>query len=178
MNNPFMHLLALDLEAFRKEFRNLLMKHHPDKGGSNELMKLLNEVREMFVNGTVRNARQARNEYEASDEYKGKPTSKVKADEYDGFMRDIINKLLEYDTNIELVIEVRGQWLWIGGETKKHIAKLKELKFLWSNNKGLWYWNGDAKKRFYGKPKSMEYIRTVYSGGNVDREKKGGLAKR
>jgi len=38
-----------------------------------------------------------------------------------------------------LEVEVLGCFVWVGGDTKKHRAKLKELGFRWSPNKERWY---------------------------------------
>ena len=48
-------------------------------------------------------------------------------------------KITEIDID-ELEIEVCGNWIWIGGNTYKNKAAIKELGCFWAKAKKLWYW--------------------------------------
>ena len=78
-----------------------------------------------------------------------------------------------YDENIEIAIqtlrqlqglnlEVCGTWLWIGGDTKQHKEKIKELGGHWAPKKKLWYITPPNTMHFRNKERSIEDIRETH----------------
>jgi curved DNA-binding protein CbpA len=118
------------LDELKKEYRLLVMLHHPDKGGSTATMQAINnEHDELFE---ILKAQQNRR---ADADETGR-TRRV--DEMAEEFREILEILIKLDG---LNIELCGSWLWISGETKKHKDSLKAAACRWSNNKKMWYWH-------------------------------------
>ena len=65
----------------------------------------------------------------------------------------------------ELKAEIRGWWIWIGGNTKPYASMLKELGCRWAAKKKLWYWkHPNAPKRRYKKTEwNMGRIRDTFN---------------
>ena len=135
------------LDELKAQYRRLAMKHHPDHGGSVEVMQEINnehdQLFEMLKKQHNANADQYHQTTETAEEF-----------------RDIITALLKLNG---LVIELCGSWLWIGGNTKEHKDALKSAGCRWSNNKKLWYWHhAEDGHRWHKGNRSMNEIRTKY----------------
>lgn len=142
------------LEELKKEYRRLVMLHHPDKGGDTETMKSVNaEHDELFE--TLKAAQNVRAEADT--------TGKTRhVDETAEEFRDILEVLIHLD-GIE--IELCGCWLWISGNTREHKEEIKAAGCHWSNDKKLWYWHpteapGTWHKK--GRKNEMSQIRSKY----------------
>ena len=134
------------LDELKKAYRRLAMKHHPDCGGSDEIMKQINAEHDALFETLKASHNKTADEYHQTTET---------AEEF----RDIITALLKLDG---LEIELCGSWLWVTGNTKEHKDNLKELGFKYSANKQAWYYHeGEYHKRGKSK-KSMQDIRNMY----------------
>ena len=147
----FNHINTLD--ELKKEYRRLVMLHHPDKGGDLETMKAVNtEHDELFE------ILKAQQNATAEADTTGK-TRRV--DETAEEFRDVLEVLIHLD-GIE--IELCGCWLWISGETRANAEALKQARCRWSSNKKMWYWHPtEAAGTFHkGKSYSIDSIRAKY----------------
>lgn len=135
------------LEQLKAAYRRLAKQHHPDHGGSTEAMQEINnEYTALFE--ILKDAHNA-----AADE-KHQTTEAPEEFIY------IINRLMQLDG---LEIELCGWWLWIGGDTYKHRAALKEAGCKWSNSKKRWYWRHvEDSFGFHRGTASMAKIRSKY----------------
>ena len=135
------------LDDLKAEYRRLVKKSHPDRGGDTETMTQINT------------------EHDAKFEilkkqHNAKADPKHQTTETAEEFRSIINELMKLDG---LDIELCGSWLWIGGNTKEHKDALKALKCRWSNNKKLWYWHhAEEGSRWHKGTSTMTDIRTKY----------------
>lgn len=147
-----------NLNELKSAYKKLVMKYHPDRGGSTEAMQQIN------------------NEYAALFEIlKKQHNEEAKADET-GYKREtsetpeefinIVSELMKLDG---LDIELCGCWLWIGGNTKEHKERLKSLGCKWSKKKALWSWHHDDGNPWRRGNRSMEYIRTKYGSEYLGR---------
>ena len=144
------------LEELKIEFKKLARKHHPDLGGSTELMQILNNEYD-YLSSYLSNLAKKHNEAENTKAYKERKYWSYEDQETAKRYRDIITALL----NIEgLIIEICGTWLWISGNTKDHKDLLKGLGLKWARQKQMWYLGENAGRR--GKPQDMEHIRSKY----------------
>ena len=150
MVNYFENITTLD--ELKKAYRVLAMKHHPDRGGDLETMKLINSQHDVLFE----TLKALHNADAAQDGSKKRATTET-AEEF----RDIIVELLKLDG---LTVELCGSWLWIGGETKAHKDKLKALKCRWSSNKKLWYWHHEeaGRNRWRRRKTTIGEIRLKY----------------
>ena len=151
------------MEAVKKQYRKLAMKHHPDRGGDEETFKQIN------------------NEYEEAMEIaKANETKKAKTKKEEDFIksqytnsknfRSIIDKLIVLE-GIE--IEITGTWLWLRGNTYKYKEYLKsEFNAQWSKSKKCWFIspNKDFRKTRGYKGKSMSSIRSTYGSTKIKSE--------
>jgi DnaJ-class molecular chaperone len=145
------------LEELKKQYRALAFKHHPDRGGSNEDMKAVNnEYDELFK--TLKDIHRTKN----GNSYTAKEPTKETAEQF----RDIINELMKMDN---IVIEIIGCFIWVTGNTKVYKDKLKELKFQWHSKKVAWYLKPEDYTKRSHKDYELDEIRAMYgTSGTVN----------
>ena len=143
------------LEELKKQYRHLALKLHPDVGGSNEAMKILNaEYEAMFEKVKNFHANKDGDIYE-----------KENAETPQEFV-DLIAELIKMD-GVE--IEIIGCFVWVSGDTKPHKEELKALGFKWHAKKKCWYKAPEDYRRRSRKDYSMDEIRTMYGSSYVGR---------
>lgn len=146
------YFTATNLDELKAQYRRLCKIHHPDAGGSTEVMQAINaEHDELFE--ILKREQNARAEAD--------PTGKTRyTTETPEEFRTIIEHLLRFP---DLVVELCGCWLWISGETKAHKEELKAMGCQWSRNKQAWYWHHKEDGVGWTRRKtSMGYIRNKY----------------
>lgn len=136
------------LEQLKKEFRKWAMQLHPDRGGTNEEMRILNAEYEAIFS-KVKDIHTNKDGEEYHKESEEKPTDFI----------NIINELLKLN-NIK--IEVIGCFVWVSGDTKPYKEILKGLGFRWHHKKKCWYHSPEGYRRFGKKEYSMQEIRSMY----------------
>ena len=140
------------LDELKKEYRRLAMQNHPDRGGDAEIMKAINNEYEQMHAILQKQHNASADEFHQSTE---SPNEFI----------DIINILVKLHG---LDIELCGQWLWIGGNTRENKDALKAAGCRWSNNKKLWYWHHEeANRRHYRGSSTMGQIRTKYGSQTI-----------
>ena len=132
----------------KKKFFELCKIYHPDLGGSEEMMKALNEA------------------YSTLKEFKGEKIVEIKDFDYGELLNEALNKIIHLD----LEIEVCSSWVWVTGNTKNFKDELKEAKFKWAPKKKCWYFRpAEFKSKSRGKY-TLDEIRSTYGSGNVDKK--------
>lgn len=147
------------IEELKKEYKKLAFKHHPDKGGDVEIMKVVNNAYE-FMFDKLSKMKDTKEDNKKDDSYK--------AERFNDFI-DIINKII----NLEgIEIEIIGTWLWIQGNTYPHKSILSELGFLYSKKNKSWYMmdNRDTKKTWTKKTYSMEEKRQMHGSSKLNKK--------
>lgn len=138
------------LEELKKQYRLLAFKHHPDKGGSNEDMKAVNnEYDQLFK--ILKDIHQTKD----GETF----TAKQSTSETPEHFKEIITQLMKFD---DVTIEIIGCFVWVTGNTKPYKDKLKELKFQWHSKKIAWYLKLEDYKKQSHKDYNLEEIRTMY----------------
>lgn len=136
------------LEELKKAYHAAAFKNHPDKGGSVEMMKEINNAYDKYFP-------LLKNKHVNKD---GKAFEKETEETPEEF-KDIIARLL----NLEgLYIEIIGCFVWVSGETKPHKDTLKEMGFKWHSKKLTWYLAPEGYKRFGKKQYDLDEIRGMY----------------
>jgi len=128
-------------------YKSLAMKHHPDRGGSNETMQQLNFEYELIINNPF---------FNFSGQSEGEKEAFIKFPE-------ILGKFI----GLDLVIEICGQWVWVSGNTFVHRKYLKECGFFFAPNKQVWYWRPIDYSSGNRKPLPMDEIRSIYGSDSV-----------
>ena len=150
------------MEAVKKQYRKLAMKHHPDRGGNEEVFKQINnEYEEAMEQARINETRKAKTKKEEDFIKSQFMNSK-------GF-REKIDKLIKLDN---IVIEICGTWLYISGKgTYNHKEYLKnEFGAFWSKSKKCWCISPQGKefKKSRGyKGKTLNDIRNTYGSEKI-----------
>ena len=127
-------------EEVKKQYKELAMKHHPDKGGKTEDMQEINNEYEKLMQGKFDEKRESTQSY-----------------------MNIISEIIKYDVNVENI----GTWVWVSGSKTITIKEeLKVLGFKWSGSRKMWYFaeGVEGKRKATGIP--TDTLRQVY-GSNI-----------
>ncbi len=132
-----------NLEELRKEYKRLVKINHPDNGGSDEEIKIINtEYDLIFIRLRNVNADKA----------------VVFNSDLDTMIRDIINSII----NLNVTIEIVGTWIWVSGNTYSIKEVLKGNGFYWASKKKSWYWHAQDDTTTSRGKSTMEEIKMKY----------------
>ena len=138
------------LEELKRQYRELALKHHPDKGGDTQTMQSINnEYDELFK--ILKDVHQNKD----GQKYTSNQTTTETAEQF----KNIIDELMKMD---DIVIEIIGCFIWLTGNTKIYKEKLKELKFQWHSKKIAWYMKPEDYKKRSHKDYELDEIRAMY----------------
>jgi len=146
-----------DLTELRKLYYQLALKFHPDRGGNEEIMKLINNEYEMYstrlINGNA----------DFSD------SRKVYETQVSEELQNKINEILDLEN---LIIEIIGGWIWVTGNTYPVKSDLRKLEFKFSRNKTAWYWHATNYRKRSKKEFTMDGIRDLWGSQEVENDTK------
>jgi len=138
------------LEELKSLYRKLAMQYHPDRGGSDESMKAVNnEYDELF--SKLKDIHKTKD----GTTYTAKQTTTETADQF----KDLITDLMKMD---DIVIEIIGCFVWVTGNTKVHKENLKALKFRWHSKKYAWYLKPEDYRHKSHREYELDEIREMY----------------
>jgi hypothetical protein len=135
----FDHLFTV--ADIKGQFKDLAMKHHPDRGGDTATMQTINaQYHEALkrCNGertTGENNREHRYEYDA---------------EVEQAIMDKIMVLIALRMP-EVKVALIGTWIWVTGETKPWKEQLKVEGLRWHVARKCWYFTTQKRKSFYSR---------------------------
>ena len=133
------------LQELKEQYKNLIKKHHPDIGGTNEAMKTINlEYEELF-----KILQLTGNKYEQTENI--------------NTYKDIINKIIHLNVNIEIC----GTWIWVTGDTRPIKEDLKQVGFQWARKKMAWYWRPAGYKKRSRRTWEMNKIRETFGSQKI-----------
>lgn len=145
------------LDALKKAYRQLAFKYHPDRGGSETIMKEINAEYVIIFEALKKTAE--RQAAEDSDKKNNQQNYTERFDLDDGF-REMIDKVIGLDG---IVIEIIGYWIWITGETKRNKEALRVAGFRYSGQKAAWYWRPEGLQYRSGHTlKDLNSVRDKY----------------
>ena len=147
------------LEDLKKQYRELAMKHHPDKGGSNEDMKKVNAEYDVLFD-------KLKNVHRTKDgaTYTAKQATAETSEQF----KLIIDELMRMDG---VIIEIIGCFIWVTGNTKPYKEQLKAMKFQWHSKKIAWYLKPEDYKKRSHKTYDLDEIRKMYGTSGEVRSK-------
>lgn len=147
------------LESLRKEYRCLVIKHHPDNGGSEDVIKEINaEYDRLF--------KKLKYDYEHKDTY-SEATDKQKQSydwQKDTHIRETLMQLSRFK---DITVEVIGVWIWVSN-CYEYRKELKALGFHWARQKQMWYIHFDDYHKSSSRPVPMSRIRAKYGTVEVN----------
>ncbi len=157
-----------NLNELRKQYRKLVVGHHPDNGGSEETIKEINAEYDILF-------KRLKHDFEHKDTYQN-ATDKQKQQydwQKDIHIRETVMRLSKFKG---IKVEVIGVWIWVS-DCYAYRKELKELGFRWAGRKQMWYKHFDDFHKFSSKPTTMDYIRakygTVMVNFETEKEEKG-----
>ena len=153
------------VEELRKQYRQLMKKHHPDVGGNTEDAKEINSEYERLFAVLSRQEPQERPQGE--QEYKD--TTEDKAAE-DRAIRAVLDALAGIDADVEII----GSWVWVTRNSFPYKELLKSLNFRYASKKRAWYFHADEYRRRSKREVTLDEIRAKYGSERVNnrRERK------
>jgi hypothetical protein len=150
MKNHYFIPTPTTLEELKAMYRKLAFQHHPDRGGSNEAMKAVNnEYDELFPKLKDKHRTKDGTAYTAKQ-----PTAET-AEHF----KDLIAELMRMDG---ITIEIIGCFVWVTGDTKPNKDKLKALGFQWHSKKAAWFLAPEDYRKRSRKDYTMDTIRAMY----------------
>lgn len=133
-------------DGLKKAWRAACIKHHPDKGGNIEIMKLVNAAYDVLKNSETW--------WTGEQERTAKKTAPL---------TETMTKIIDELAHIAgLKIEIIGAWLWISGITYPHKDILKKAGMKFSGNKKAWYYHEDTYKKNNSKMFSLDQLRNMH----------------
>ena len=113
-NKDYYGVLGVDKEAsqpeIERQYKREASKHHPDRGGSEERMKSLNEAYGILKDTSLRNAYDAKRRWPATHQGFAPVTTPTARDV--GVFGHCLSALLCLIAGIFLLLLVRFQWIW------------------------------------------------------------------
>lgn len=146
------------LEKLRKEYRRLVVQHHPDNGGNEAVIKEINSEYDMLF-------KKFKSEFEHKDTYKDATDKQKQA--YD-WRKDvqIRNAVLQLSRFKGITVEIIGVWIWVSN-CYEYRKELKELGFHWGRQKQMWYKHFDDYHKFGTRSVPISYIRSKYGSTQI-----------
>jgi hypothetical protein len=149
------------LDAVKAAYRELAMRHHPDRGGDTETMQAINR------------------EYTYACAYilKACKMEKEKVDQEMNLSqkyREVLEKIIKLP---DIEIELCGHWIWVSGNTKPVKEALKSAGLYFASKKVKWYYRPEEFKISHGGNKTMEEIREKYGSRHIRQSRKPALGK-
>ncbi len=153
------------LEELRKQYKDLLKKHHPDNtDGSTETTQEINaEYDQLFK---ILKARHEGSTHDTMEDSDRTDYNSMKYDfSEDQKLREVLQRIIILDG---ISIEIVGCWIWVDGNTYGYKDTLKEIGFKWAREKKKWYFHTEAFRKRSHKKLSMDDIRNYYGSTEVE----------
>lgn len=146
------------LDGLRKLYKKLVVKHHPDNGGSEDIIKEINAEYDILF-------QKMKYDFEQKAAYSNTTDKQKQSYDWqrDAQIRDIIIQLSRFK---DITVEIIGVWIWVSN-CYEYRKELKALGFHWASLKQMWYIHFDDYHKFGSKPASMSYIRAKYGSVEV-----------
>jgi len=149
-----------DLSELRKQYKELLKKHHPDNGGNVADMQDINaEYDKLFKMLKEKHDSKATDSTSKQSDY----NANMYDWKNDKALREVLEKIINFN-GIE--IEIIGQWIWCFN-SKEYRKELKELGFRYAPKKYAWYFHTETFRKKSHKAVSLNDMRSYYGSTKV-----------
>ncbi|MBI5297935.1 MAG: hypothetical protein HY869_20865 [Chloroflexi bacterium] len=152
------------LEEAKSLYRQLALKHHPDRGGDLATMQAINaEYADFLANFAKRDARERQQKAHTENR-----KSAADFHDMDAVSAELKAKI-EFALNLDGVeVELMGLWVWLTGNTKAHKDAIKAQGFKWSPEKTAWYFAGVPS--FNRQRRTLDEIRNMHGSTRFTRD--------
>ena len=147
------------LEELKKQYKQLALRHHPDRGGSTKDMQQINSEYDTLFEQLKHIHKNA----------EGKTYKTSTCTETPDEFRDIIDKLIRFEG---VKIEIIGSWIWVTGNTFTYKEEFKKMSFRWSKSKIAWFYHKDEYRKTTPRTYSLDEIRDLYGSETINAEPK------
>lgn len=147
------------LDELRKSYRQLVVKFHPDNGGSEDVIKEINAEYDVLF-------KRLKHNFKNKDTYSKTSDKQKQAYDWqkDKQLREMVLKLSKFrNINVEII----GVWIWVSN-CYAYRKELKDLGFHWASQKQMWYKHFDDFHKFSSRPASMNFIRAKYGSVEIN----------
>ena len=135
-------------ESLKEAYRKACKTYHPDLGGSDEMMKIVNSAHEVLK-------AYLKEKPDCNFDFSG--------DRHEQNYPEELNEAIKVATSLDgILVEIAGAWLWVSGDTRKHKDTLKAAGFMWAPKKERWYFRPKNYKSSNRKERSIEFIKDKY----------------
>ena len=131
----------MNLEQLRKEYHQLCLAMHPDKGGNHDMFVEMQAEYTLLLPGAIA----------------GENIDRGFTVAHEKDIMDMIEKMMNISN---IIIDICGSWLWVGGNTWAVHQQLKDLGFKFSGKKKMWHW---SPYRSAGKRRGRYTMEQIYS---------------
>lgn len=143
------------MDELRKQYKKLLLKHHPDNGGKVSDMQEINAEYDLLFD-----------RIKVENKSEGQSYTYDENEENTAF-KEVVNVIIGYRMEIEII----GSWVWCF-ECYAYKEKLKDLGFKYAPKKKAWTWHFGDYKRYHKAEISLEDIRMKYGSQTVSHKEK------
>ena len=147
-----------NLSELRKQYKELLKKHHPDNGGDVADMQGINSEYDSLFKKL-----KEKHDSKGADSNKASFGNMQYDFAEDEKLREMLGKIIGFSG---ITLEVIGNWLW-AFDSYDYRKELKELGFRYAKNKKAWYWHSESFRKKSRKSLSMDDIRSYYDSTEV-----------
>jgi len=148
------------LDEVKSLFKKLAFENHPDKGGSTEIMQMINAEYKLAIAKMASNkgftSQETEEIFEMSEKY-----------------QNAINGIAGLDG---LIIELVGAWIWVTGDTYKNKKQLKEAGFMFASKKCAWYFRPEEKKSSGRSKYDLDTIKSKYGSRVINTSNRAALS--
>ena len=129
----------------RAEYKRLLVKHHPDNGGT------VSDMQE--VNGEYDTLYSILSQKNNTDDTYTAHNEKA----MDEVFKAILNEIAGFNMTIQII----GEWIW-AFDSFAYKDRLKELGFKYAPRKKAWTWHSGEYRRHHKKEVPLSHIKAKY----------------
>jgi hypothetical protein len=138
------------IDEVKALYKKLALQHHPDRGGDNATMQIINEEYRYACAHITKDAglsgEQADEQIRLSEEY-----------------QHVISAIIHLPG---IVIEVVANWIWVSKDTYPVRRELKAAGLFFASKKQVWYYRNEAFKT-RGNGASLDEIRAKYGSETI-----------
>lgn len=156
---------CVKLEHLRPKYKELALQFHPDRGGDNRIMQIINDQYHSLLKsfeGTKLFNNKTKEEYTFKYDFRSEQDLVEK-----------INQVISLKLQ-NITLEVIGAWLWVHNTSKDQANLFNKdgLGFKFSGSHKAWYWHRTMNWKHKGRSGlNLNQIRNIYGSDNLEHDR-------